>query len=397
MNNKKLTSEKNNKINSNELKYFEDMDLDSTINDLDKFNLTSDELKVLTANFSEENLTQKRNSFFNSIELLLNDFIKHKDILEALNKNNKITNIIVLQAIYLFSCLYAILKKKHSFKLPNINSHNSTNSFNDDEKLVIGIVGCGDIGINLLKKLIIIKSGFPMKIKVSTRRPDLLSSLLTDLDNDVEIFLDNDKIFLESDIIFLAVQLQQLDIVCKEVINSFKQRMALLNNTLNVNQQSTLNLNQINTKSYPIFISFVLGISEDKLRSLLDCKVSFIFKTKFEGELFTNENWEEEAFDNLFKHLNELHLQGDGKSDLSNEAIYHLFSEFKRLVEEITKLSMLKKKKKNKEDKISNKGSIVDDSNQLEHDKSVLEALGVKELNFNSLKVKFMEIAKLIN
>ena len=62
----------------------------------------------------------------------------------------------------------------------------------------IGVIGCGNIGNFLVKHLIAIKDSSIMnfKIMISTRRPkNIYSDIINSIDENIEIFLDNERVF----------------------------------------------------------------------------------------------------------------------------------------------------------------------------------------------------------
>jgi hypothetical protein len=131
--------------------------------------------------------------------------------------------------------------------------------------LKVGLIGCGNIGSQLLKKFIEIKDNkvLTFKILVSTRRPNNIGiDIKNSLDEDISIFLDNEKIFEECDIIFLCIQPHQLDLLSKEIFHSFNEKME--------------KIQKKEYKIYPLIISFLSATPIERLKILFPKKVNII-------------------------------------------------------------------------------------------------------------------------
>ncbi len=140
----------------------------------------------------------------------------------------------------------------------------------------IGIIGCGHIGTFLLKNVIKLKDSeyINVKILISTRRPEIITSeLFNVLDDNIEVFLDNERIFNECDLIFLCVQPHQLDLIIKEITTSFQERIE--------------KLKKRKGKIFPVIFSFLAAFTLEKLASLFPEEVS-VFRTYLIPSLIKN-------------------------------------------------------------------------------------------------------------
>ena len=129
-------------------------------------------------------------------------------------------------------------------------------------RIKVGIIGCGNIGKNLLKNLIKIKDKkyIDFQIQVSTRQPEkVMNELLELLDEDILITLNNEKIFEECDIIYLCIQPTQLDLLSKEVFNIFSDTVEKL-----IKREY---------KCYTIIISFLSATTINRLEMFFPRKV----------------------------------------------------------------------------------------------------------------------------
>jgi pyrroline-5-carboxylate reductase len=118
-----------------------------------------------------------------------------------------------------------------------------------------------------LKNIIKLKdSGYiNVKILISTRRPEIITSeLFNVLDDNIEVFLDNERIFNECDLIFLCVQPHQLDLIIKEISTLFQERIE--------------KLKKRKGKIFPVIVSFLAAFTVEKLASLFPEEVS-VFRT----------------------------------------------------------------------------------------------------------------------
>ena len=82
-----------------------------------------------------------------------------------------------------------------------------------------------------MKNLIKIKDKkiIDFQIQVSTRQPEkVMNELLDLLVNDIFITLNDEKVFEECDLIFLCVQPAQLDLLSKEIFNTFNDKIEKL-------------------------------------------------------------------------------------------------------------------------------------------------------------------------
>jgi hypothetical protein len=91
------------------------------------------------------------------------------------------------------------------------------------------------------------------KLYVSTRRPkEIHNEILNLIDEDIEIFLNNQLIFQECDIIFLCIQPHQLDLLMKEVSEVIFDRIE--------------KAKKKSSKIFPTIISFLSGTTIDRLK-----------------------------------------------------------------------------------------------------------------------------------
>ena len=220
------------------------------------------------------------------IDWLSNIFL-NKDIKNMLIQNTHIREILVDQALYYFMIFSKIFLtwsreketdklvkeeqrerdkqiKKYHVNLPPIDMKKLLRKI-VIPKLKIGIVGCGNIGKNLLKNLIKIKDKkiFDFQILVSTRQPDkVMNELLDMLDDDILITLNNEKIFEECDLIFLCVQPAQLDLLSKEVFPVFNEKVE--------------KLFKKEYKCYPMIVSFLSATTVNRLEMFFPKKVHVI-------------------------------------------------------------------------------------------------------------------------
>ena len=129
-------------------------------------------------------------------------------------------------------------------------------------RIKVGIIGCGRIGKNLLRNLIKIKDKkvIDFQIQVSTRQPEkVMNELLDLLDEDIYIGLNNEKIFEECDIIFLCIQPTQLDLLSKEIFNTFSDKVEKM-----IKKEY---------KCYPLIISFLSATTVNRLEMFFPRKV----------------------------------------------------------------------------------------------------------------------------
>ena len=217
------------------------------------------------------------------IDWLSNIFI-NKELKNMLIQNKHIREILIDQALYYFVIFSKIFltwskereidklvkeekkerekqKQKYHVNLPPIDMKKIIKKI-VIPRIKVGIVGCGIIGKKLLKTLIKIKDKkiIDFQIFVSTRQPEkVLNELLDLLDDDILIFLNNEKIFEECDFIFLCIQPAQLDLLSKEVFNTFNERIE--------------KLMKKEYKCYPIIISFLSSITISRLEMFFPRKV----------------------------------------------------------------------------------------------------------------------------
>ena len=217
------------------------------------------------------------------IDWLSNIFI-NKDIKNMLIQNTHIREILVDQALYYFIIFSKIFltwskerereklikeaqkerekqKQKYHVNLPPIDLKILLKKI-VIPRIKVGIIGCGNIGKKLLKNLIKIKDKkiIDFQIQVSTRQPEkVMNELLELLDEDISITLNNIKIFEECDLIFLCIQPIQLDLLSKEVFNTFSDKVEKL-----IKREY---------KCYPIIISFLSATTISRLEMFFPRKV----------------------------------------------------------------------------------------------------------------------------
>ena len=244
-------------------------------------------------NFNTEHNKEHKKKEENSHELIctnikdidwLSNIFLNKDIKNVLIQNTHIREILVDQALYYFMIFSKIFltwskeketeklikeeqrerekqKQKYHVNLPPIDMKKLLKKI-VIPRIKVGIVGCGNIGKNLLKNLIKIKDKkiFDFQILVSTRQPDkVMNELLDILDEDILITLNNEKIFEECDLIYLCVQPTQLDLLSKEVFSTFNDRIE--------------KLYKKEYKCYPMVISFLSATSINRLEMFFPRKV----------------------------------------------------------------------------------------------------------------------------
>jgi hypothetical protein len=277
--------ESNSKINESEYKSeidnLENYELNNAIESIKNFNKEHDkEYKR-----KEETGHGLICTNIKDIDWLSNIFL-NKDIKNMLIQNNHIREILVDQALYyfrIFSKIYSIWsyerekdkaikekekerekqKQKYHTSLPPIDMKALLKGI-VIPKIKVGIIGCGSIGKKLLKSLIKIKDKkkkiIDFQIQVSTRQPDkLMNELLDLLDEDISIFLNNEKVFEECDLIFLCIQPVQLDLLSKEVFNTFSDKVEKL-----IRKEY---------KCYPFLVSFLSATTVNRLEMFFPRKV----------------------------------------------------------------------------------------------------------------------------
>lgn len=244
-------------------------------------------------NFNEEHSKEQKRKEDNGnglictnikdIDWLSNIFI-NKDIKNMLIQNNHIREILVDQALYYFMIFSKIFltwskeretdklikeeqkerdkqKQKYHVNLPPIDMKKLLKKI-VIPRIKVGVIGCGNIGKKLLKNLIKVKDKkiIDFQIQVSTRQPEkVMSELLDLLDEDILITLNNEKIFEECDLIFLCVQPAQLDLLSKEVFNTFNDKIEKL-----IKREY---------KCYPIIVSFLSATTINRLGMFFPRKV----------------------------------------------------------------------------------------------------------------------------
>jgi hypothetical protein len=159
----------------------------------------------------------------------------------------------------------------------------------------IGLIGCGNVGNFLAKHLIAIKDSSIMnyKILISTRRPNMVDTdIINSIDDNIEIFLDNEKIFQEANLIYLCLLPHQMDLLIKEVSSIFKERIDKLKKKKNV--------------IFPTIVSCLCSVPLDRLRSLFPEEVN-IHRTFIDPKLMkklTDEKFYDQTF-NMTKSISE--------------------------------------------------------------------------------------------
>jgi hypothetical protein len=154
-----------------------------------------------------------------------------------------------------------------------------------NEKFKVGIIGCGRVGTELARHLIGIRdsslySGF--QIMISTRRPECVNpDVLSSIDENIEVFLDNEKIFNEAHLIFLCILPHTLDIILKEVGQTFKERIE------KIKKKKIL--------LFPTVVSVLSAVTIERLNTLFPEEVNvqrtYIFPSLFkQGKLFRSDS-----------------------------------------------------------------------------------------------------------
>jgi hypothetical protein len=280
---------------------------------------------------SKESLKKKESgnglicTTISDIDWISNIFM-NKDLKNMLIQNNHIREILIDQALYyfiIFSKIFNIwYKEKETEKLvkeeekereKQIQKYHVNLPPIDMKKILkkivipgikVGVVGAGNIGKKLLENLIKIKDKniYNFKIYVSTRQPDkIINEYLDLLDDNIQIFLNNEKIFEECDVIFLCIQPTQLDLLSKEIFQIFSERIE--------------KLTKREYKCYPLIISFLSATTVQRLEMFFPKKVNIIrsrllynfLRTKkkplFSGNNTIDENGEyiEESCDHLLE------------------------------------------------------------------------------------------------
>ena len=270
-------------VNENENKSAEDLldnyEIKNALESINKFN-------------SEHSKEQKRKESkgnglictnIKDIDWLSNIFI-NKDIKNMLIQNNHIREILVDQALYYFIVFSKIFltwskererdkllkeaqkerekqKQKYHVNLPPIDLKVLLRKI-VIPRIKVGVIGCGNIGKKLLKNLIKIKDKkiIDFQIQVSTRQPEkVMNELLDMLDKDISITLNNEKVFEECDLIFLCVQPAQLDLLSKEIFNTFNDKIEKL-----IKREY---------KCYPLIVSFLSATTINRLEMFFPRKV----------------------------------------------------------------------------------------------------------------------------
>lgn len=188
----------------------------------------------------------------------VNKLVTSKDLIHYINTYETIHNIVIDQVIFYINSSIFILNQY-------INQRNLIEKDNKDTQIIIGMVGCGNIGQGILRKLQ--KMPFSKRILVSSRSFSIESSsilLNTKEEDSVEVVVDNEKVFEKASIIILSVQGHQFEnIISNEVYHSLKTR---------INSR---------VQSPPIIVSTMIGISEKRIRSLFDEESLTVLKTYY--------------------------------------------------------------------------------------------------------------------
>ena len=216
----------------------------------------------------------------------MNDLFINKDLKNIYLQNSHVKQILIDQSLYylyIFSLIFNEWNKEREIekatkeeRLRQKKEYPSTSILPPiDMKSIIkkvtipilkvGLIGCGNIGSQLLKKFIEIKDNkvLTFKILVSTRRPNNIGiDIKNSLDEDISIFLDNEKIFEECDIIFLCIQPHQLDLLSKEIFHSFNEKIE--------------KIQKKEYKIYPLIISFLSATPLERLKIFFPKKVNII-------------------------------------------------------------------------------------------------------------------------
>lgn len=99
------------------------------------------------------------------------------------------------------------------------------------------------------------------RILVSTRRPiEAEAEVYNNLTEDVEIFLDNERIFHECHLIYLCVQSHQFDNIHLEIAETFKERVEMIKKRRD--------------KIFPTIVSCMAGVGVWKLKIMLGQEVN---------------------------------------------------------------------------------------------------------------------------
>ena len=240
--------------------------------------LENDEVIQIIQKFYINEIKQKQSNelAFTSFKNFdwMSDLFLNKDIQNMYLQNSHIKEILIDQALfyfYIYSIIYIEWNKERQIeKAIKEQNEKEKKNFNivlppiDPKKVIkkmgpifikIGIIGLGNIGTDLLRNFINIKDKkiFNLKILVSTRRPKNISlDILNDLDENIEIFLNNERIFQECDIIFLCIQPHQLDLLYKEIYETCIERIE--------------KLQKKEYKTYPMIVSFLNATPIERLK-----------------------------------------------------------------------------------------------------------------------------------
>lgn len=283
----------------------------------------------------------------------LNFFFEDEDVRELFLNNERTKSLITIQCLYYLSIFRNLHLAKYKNSKPNldpienesnINNINSINNMNNinslpllntkskiipDKKQIyknmlstlneganntnktllmekndaaiklqnyfrIGLIGCGNVGNFLAKHLIAIKDSSIMnfKILISTRRPDRVDSdIINSIDDNIEIFLDNEKVFQEANLIFLCLLPHQLDLLVKEISLTFKERIDKLRRKKNV--------------IFPTIVSCLCSVPIERLRSLFPEEIN-IHRTYIDPKLMkklSDEKFYEKTFNTSKSNL----------------------------------------------------------------------------------------------
>ena len=194
--------------------------------------------------------------YLNVFSTIFNERIKEKPI--SKKSMTTLPGIKETKILQTSSC------KQNASVLTNTYDY-STGNFPAQTQIKIGLIGCGNIGSELLKKLVEIKDNkiFSYKIFVSTRRPNKIDiDILNRLDEDVSVFLDNEKIMRECDIIFLCIQPHQLDLLSKEIYGVLQDKIE--------------RISKKKYKIYPMIISFLSATPIERLKMFFPPNVMLV-------------------------------------------------------------------------------------------------------------------------
>jgi hypothetical protein len=318
----------------------------------EKFNEDDDIEAILNSHKKLRNSQIMQNLDISKVKSLdwLNFFFQEPEMKDLYTNNERINNILIIQAIYylnIFKTLYLLrfrigkgehgetkdelpmiltrsnisntnpgspLRRSGSLpKIPQSKSQfasaflnnppipkqkQSTKTHHKSESKMntyfkIGIIGCGRVGSFLLKHLIHIKDSGKVlfHIIVSTRRPSLIDTeIQNNIDDQVEILLDNEKVFLECDLIFLCIQPHQLDLLCKDVLSVFNDRIE--------------KLKKKKIKIFPTLVSFLCAVPVEKLRQYFSHEEVNIQRTYIHPKIVKEYNY-------MYKDLEE-EIQSSG-------------------------------------------------------------------------------------